>query len=113
MLGAPKRHLTLSGHTCPPVSGMFPEDVSGVSGYEEFLEVIFDPTNEEYEHGRQVGPWKILLSAEQACGLVLNRAVGRNPACNEGGRSQDENRSRKGEWIGRFDAKENAGQKPS
>jgi hypothetical protein len=29
---------------CPP------EDVGGVSGYEEFLEVIVDPTHEEYEH---------------------------------------------------------------
>jgi len=26
------------------------EDVGGVSGYEEFLEVIVDPTHEEYEH---------------------------------------------------------------
>ena len=29
---------------CPP------EDVGGVSGYEEFLEVIFDPAHVEYEH---------------------------------------------------------------
>ena len=29
---------------CPP------ENVGGVSGYEEFLKVIFDPTHEEYEH---------------------------------------------------------------
>jgi hypothetical protein len=29
---------------CPP------EDVGGVSGYEEFLEIVFDPTHEEYEH---------------------------------------------------------------
>ena len=29
---------------CPP------EDVGGTSGYEEFLEVIFDPRHEEYEH---------------------------------------------------------------
>ena len=27
-----------------------PEDVGGVSGYEEFLEVIFEPGHEEYEH---------------------------------------------------------------
>ena len=26
-----------------------PEDVGGTSGYERFLEVIFDPTHEEYE----------------------------------------------------------------
>ena len=29
---------------CPP------EDVGGVSGYQEFLEVIFNPTHQEYEH---------------------------------------------------------------
>jgi hypothetical protein len=29
---------------CPP------EDVGGVSGYEQFLEIIFDPKHEEYEH---------------------------------------------------------------
>ena len=29
---------------CPP------EDVGGVSGYQELLEAIFDPTHEEYEH---------------------------------------------------------------
>jgi hypothetical protein len=29
---------------CPP------EDVGGVSGYDEFLEVIFEPGHEEYEH---------------------------------------------------------------
>src|ERR1019366_2328863 len=29
---------------CPP------EDVGGVSGYQEFLEVIFDPNHKEYEH---------------------------------------------------------------
>jgi hypothetical protein len=29
---------------CPP------EDVGGVSGYERFLKVIFDPKHEEYEH---------------------------------------------------------------
>jgi len=29
---------------CPP------EDVGGVRGYQDFLEVIFDPAHEEYEH---------------------------------------------------------------
>jgi len=29
---------------CPP------EDVGGTSGYEEFLEVIFEPRHEEFEH---------------------------------------------------------------
>ena len=37
--------ICLSGERrCPP------EDVGGVSGYEEFLEVIVDPTHEEYDH---------------------------------------------------------------
>ncbi len=27
-----------------------PEDVGGTSGYEEFLEVIFEPSHEEFEH---------------------------------------------------------------
>jgi hypothetical protein len=41
----PNRPVCLSGERrCPR------EDVGGVSGYEEFLEVIFDPTHEEYEH---------------------------------------------------------------
>jgi len=40
-----KHPVCLGGERrCPP------EDVGGVSGYEEFLEVIFDPTHEEYEH---------------------------------------------------------------
>lgn len=39
------RPVCLAGERrCPP------EDVGGVSGYEEFLEAIFDPTHEEYEH---------------------------------------------------------------
>jgi Plasmid pRiA4b ORF-3-like protein len=37
--------LCLAGERrCPP------EDVGGVSGYKEFLEIIVDPTHEEYEH---------------------------------------------------------------
>ncbi len=43
--GTMVRPLCLSGERhCPP------EDVGGTSGYEEFLEVIFDPSHEEYEH---------------------------------------------------------------
>ena len=39
------RPICLAGERhCPP------EDVGGVSGYEEFLEVIFEPGHEEYEH---------------------------------------------------------------
>jgi hypothetical protein len=40
-----KAPLCLGGERrCPP------EDVGGVSGYQEFLEVIVDPKHEEYEH---------------------------------------------------------------
>ena len=40
-----KHPVCLAGERrCPP------EDVGGVSAYERFLEVIFDPTHEEYEH---------------------------------------------------------------
>jgi pRiA4b ORF-3-like protein len=39
------RPFCLSGERhCPP------EDVGGTSGYEEFLEVIFEPRHEEFEH---------------------------------------------------------------
>jgi len=39
------RRVCLSGERhCPP------ENVGGTSGYEEFLEVIFNPRHEEYEH---------------------------------------------------------------
>jgi hypothetical protein len=42
--GAANRPVCLGGERhCPP------EDVGGVSGYQEFLEVIFDPKHEEYE----------------------------------------------------------------
>jgi len=39
---------------CPP------EDVGGISGYEKFLEIIFDPTHEEYDHyvGWAGGPFQ-------------------------------------------------------
>ncbi len=43
-----------AGRPCPVCLGgerhRPPEDVGGTSGYEAFLEVIFDPTHEEYEH---------------------------------------------------------------
>jgi Plasmid pRiA4b ORF-3-like protein len=43
--GALKRPVCLGGERrCPP------EDVGGVRGYQKFLDVIFDPTHEEYEH---------------------------------------------------------------
>jgi hypothetical protein len=42
------RVLCLGGERSAP-----PEDVGGVGGYEEFLEVLFDPEHEEFEHYRQ------------------------------------------------------------
>jgi pRiA4b ORF-3-like protein len=46
--GRPSHPICLVGERrCPP------EDVGGVSGYQEFLEAIFDPTHEEYEHYRK------------------------------------------------------------
>jgi hypothetical protein len=39
------RPLCLAGERhCPP------EDVGGTPGYEEFLQVVFEPTHEEYDH---------------------------------------------------------------
>jgi hypothetical protein len=40
--------LCLGGERSSP-----PEDVGGVHGYEEFLDAIFDPDHEEFEHYRQ------------------------------------------------------------
>ena len=41
----PMKPICLAGERhCPP------EDVGGVSGYQDFLEIIFDPAHEEYEH---------------------------------------------------------------
>jgi hypothetical protein len=37
--------LCLGGECCTP-----PEDVGGVSGYEEFLEALSDPNHEEHDH---------------------------------------------------------------
>jgi hypothetical protein len=53
------RPLCLSGERhCPP------EDVGGTSGYQEFLEVIFDPRHEEYEHSvRWAGRRSALINA--------------------------------------------------
>ena len=42
---APPRPQCVAGERhCPP------EDVGGVPGYEQFLEVIFDPTHEDYQN---------------------------------------------------------------
>lgn len=44
----PTKPLCLAGERrCPP------EDVGGPHGYQEFLEVIFQPEHEEFEHYRQ------------------------------------------------------------
>jgi len=40
--------ICLGGERCCP-----PEDVGGVGGYEEFLEVIFEPDHEEFDQYRQ------------------------------------------------------------
>jgi hypothetical protein len=40
--------LCLAGERCCP-----PEDVGGVSGYGEFLEAIFEPDHDEFDHYRQ------------------------------------------------------------
>lgn len=45
---APTKPMCLDGkRRCPP------EDVGGPHGYQEFLEVIFQPGHEEFEHYRQ------------------------------------------------------------
>jgi len=43
----PKPVCLAGERRCPP------EDVGGVSGYQEFLEVIFEPGHEEFEHYRE------------------------------------------------------------
>jgi hypothetical protein len=54
---------------CPP------EDVGGASGYEEFLEVIFDPTHEEFEH--LVGWAGGSVHAEEFDVKAVNAALGK------------------------------------
>ncbi len=52
-----------------------PEDVGSVSGYQEFLEVIFDPAHEEYEHlvGWAGGPFQAGEFNAKAVNGVLSR----------------------------------------
>jgi len=60
--GTMVRPVCLSGERhCPP------EDVGGTSGYEEFLEVIFNPRHEEYEHSVRWagGPSALTQSAQR------------------------------------------------
>jgi hypothetical protein len=56
------RPVCLSGERHRP-----PEDVGGTSGYQEFLEVIFDPRHEEYEHSVRWagGPSVLTQSADR------------------------------------------------
>jgi hypothetical protein len=53
--------LEVEGKTAPIPAAVYPgcvegensappEDVGGTSGYEEFLEALFDPSHEEHEH---------------------------------------------------------------
>jgi hypothetical protein len=62
----PTRPVCVAGErACPP------EDVGGVHGYQEFLEVIFDPTHEEYDHyikwaGKDFAPEKFDADAVNA-----------------------------------------------
>jgi hypothetical protein len=39
-----------SSHPMRELGWCPPEEVGGVTGYQEFLEVIFDPTHQEFEH---------------------------------------------------------------
>jgi len=60
--GTTVRPVCLSGERhCPP------EDVGGTAGYEEFLEVIFDPRHEEYAHNVRWagGPSALTQSVER------------------------------------------------
>ena len=60
--GTTVRPVCLSGQRhCPP------EDVGGTPGYEEFLEVIFDPHHEEYAHNVRWagGPSALTQSVER------------------------------------------------
>ncbi|MCZ2152985.1 MAG: plasmid pRiA4b ORF-3 family protein [Bryobacterales bacterium] len=54
---------------CPP------EDVGGVRGYQEFLEVIFDPSHEEYDHlvGWAGGPFHAEEFDLKAVNEILSR----------------------------------------
>ncbi|MEO8369166.1 MAG: plasmid pRiA4b ORF-3 family protein [Candidatus Solibacter sp.] len=57
------------GRRCPP------EDVGGVRGYQDFLDVIFDPTDEEYEHlvGWAGGPFQAEEFDLKAVNEILSR----------------------------------------
>jgi len=54
---------------CPP------EDVGGVSGYQEFLEVIFEPNNEDFNHlvGWAGGPFQAEEFDLNAVNEILSR----------------------------------------
>jgi hypothetical protein len=49
--GGPRLACLDGARACPP------EDCGGVDGYHHLLEILFDPTHEEFEDSRQwVGP---------------------------------------------------------
>ena len=64
-----KSNCTGGERRCPP------EDVGGVPGYVEFLEVIFDPSHKEYEHlrGWAGGPFQAEEFSLKAVNETLSR----------------------------------------
>jgi hypothetical protein len=66
---APTKPVCLAGaRRCPP------EDVGGPHGYQELLEVIFEPGHEEFEHYRQ---WAGSVHAEQFSVAAVNEVLER------------------------------------
>ncbi|MBV9483557.1 MAG: plasmid pRiA4b ORF-3 family protein [Acidobacteria bacterium] len=64
------RPICLAGERhCPP------EDVGGALGYEEFLQVVFEPTHEEYEHSVRwgKGPSPVNLSVGRFSQLAVSK----------------------------------------
>jgi hypothetical protein len=65
----PTKPVCLAGaRRCPP------EDVGGAHGYQELLEVIFNPEHEDFEHYRQ---WAGHIHAEQFSIGAVNEILGR------------------------------------
>jgi hypothetical protein len=65
----PKPHCLGGARRCPP------EDVGGPHGYQEFLDAIFDPQHEEFDHYRQWagGPFDAEEFHLQAVNYTLER----------------------------------------
>jgi hypothetical protein len=66
---APAKPICLAGERCSP-----PEDVGGVSGYMEFLEVIFEPVHEDFGHYRR---WADGFQPEHFDLLKVNQTLDR------------------------------------